>query len=283
MLIISILEEYSTQTKIFLGIFCIAFAAIFIYYGIRTIEVAFVMRKKKPLFIHKYLFLRKLTQKQQFILRQRFSFYNKLTRQQQRYFEHRLALFINDKDFIAREGFVITDEVKVLISATAVMLTFGFRNFYIGLIDKIFIYPDAFFSNVNRKYHKGEFNPGLRAIVLSWEDFEEGFNINNDNLNLGIHEFVHAIHLNSIKEHDVSSNIFQDSFKELTNLLSNDEQMKKKLTNSKYFRKYAYTNQYEFIAVIIENFIETPQEFRSQFPEIYSKVKQMLNFDFAGY
>jgi len=46
---------------------------------------------------------------------------------------------------------------------------------------------------------------------------------------------------------------------------------------------FKVTNQYEFIAVIIENFIETPQEFKSQFPEVYSKVKQMLNFDFAGY
>jgi len=247
------------------------------------IEKAYVFRKKKPLYIHKYLFLRKLPHKQQYILRQRFSFYNKLTKQQQDYFKHRLTLFIKDKDFIGREGFVITDDIKVLISATAVMLTFGFRDFYIGIIDKIFIYPDAFFSNTNKEYHKGEFNPGLRTIVLSWKDFKEGYEISNDNLNLGIHEFVHAIHLNSVKEHDVSSNIFQDTFKELTNLLSSNQQMKNKLIESKYFRDYAFSNQYEFIAVIIENFIETPLEFRKQFPEVYSKVKQMLNFDFAGY
>jgi Mlc titration factor MtfA (ptsG expression regulator) len=147
MLLVYILEEYSTQPKIFLGIFFIAFTAIFIYYGIRIVEIAFVMRKKKPLFNHKYLFLRKLSQKQRFILKQRFLFYNKLTNQQQYYFEHRIVLFIRDKDFVGRKGFVITDEVKVLISATSVMLTFGFRNFYIGLIDKIFIYPEAFFSN----------------------------------------------------------------------------------------------------------------------------------------
>ncbi len=283
MLLVYILEEYSIETKIFLAIFFVAFAAIFIYYGIRTIEIAYVMRKGKPLFIHKYLILKKLTQEQQSILRQRFFFYNKLTKEQQRYFRHRVASFIRDKDFIGRNGLVITDEVKVLISATAVMLTFGFRDFYIGIINKIFIYPDAFFSITNKNFHKGEFNPGLRAIVLSWEDFEKGFEINNDNLNLGIHEFVHAIHLNSINEHDVSSNIFQDSFKEITELLNSNETLKQKLITSKYFRDYAFSNQYEFIAVIIENFIETPQEFRSQFPEVYSKVKQMLNFNFAGY
>lgn len=278
-----IIEPYSTQTKIFLGIFFIAFSIIFIYYGIRTIEIAFVMRKKKPLFIHKYLFLRRLTKKQQSILKQRFSFYKKLNKQQQHYFEHRVASFIKDKDFIGREGLVITDEVKVLVSATAVMLTFGFRDFYIGLINKIFVYPNVFFSNTNKEYHKGEFNPMLRAIVLSWEDFKDGYEINDDNLNLGIHEFAHAIHLNSRKEHDVSSNIFQDSFNELINLLTGNSVLKQKLITYKYFREYAYSNQYEFIAVIIETFIETPQEFRSQFPEVYIKVKQMLNFNFAGY
>ena len=283
MVLVFILEQYSTQTKIFLTLFFIAFTAIFIYYGIRTIEIAYVMRKKKPLFIHKYLFLRSLTQKQQFILRQRFTFYKKLTKQQQRYFEHRVASFIKDKDFISREGLIISDEIKVLISSTAVMLTFGFRDFYIGLISKIFIYPAAFFSISNKNYHKGEFNPRLKAIVLSWEDFKEGYEISDDNLNLGIHEFTHAIHLNSRKEHDVSSNIFQDSFNELISLLTRNDELKQKLITSKYFRKYAYSNQYEFIAVIIETFIETPQEFKSQFPLVYNKIKEMLNFHFAGY
>ena len=48
-------------------------------------------------------------------------------------------------------------------------------------------------------------------------------------------------------------------------------------------RAYAFENQFEFISVLIENFIETPLEFRTKFPKIYSKVKQMLNFNFAGY
>lgn len=100
---------------------------------------------------------------------------------------------------------------------------------------------------------------------------------------MGIHEFTHAIHLNSIKERDVSSTIFSDSFKELSKLLSVNEILRNKLMASNYFRKYALTNQFEFIAVIIENFIETPKEFKKEFPEIYSKVKQMLNFSLAGY
>ncbi|WNH11313.1 zinc-dependent peptidase [Thalassobellus suaedae] len=270
-------------SKILLGILLVVLACILIYYTFRLIEMGYVLKYKKPLYNHFYLYLRKLNDKQKRVLQHQFSFYKKLSIKEKKYFEHRVVSFIQDKDFISREGAIITEEQQVLISATAVMLTFGFRDFYIGLISKIVIYPEAFYSQTNDAYHKGEFNPKLKALVLSWKDFQEGYRINNDNLNLGIHEFTHAIHLNSIKERDVSSIIFKDSFKELSILLNSKDGLKERLTKSEYFRGYAYTNQFEFLAVVIENFIETPQDFRSEFPLIYSKIKQMLNFSFGGY
>ena len=276
------IETYTLGSKIILGILFSILAYMMIHYTFKMIEMVYVMKKRKPLYKHFYTHYRRLSPNQEAILG-KYTFYNKLTSKEQRYFRHRVASFIIDKDFVPRDGLEINDEVKVLISATAVMLTFGFRDFYIGLIDKIFVYPDAFYSNSNDDYHKGEFNPKLKTLVLSWKHFLEGYDIENDNMNLGIHEFAHAIHLNAIKERDVSSTIFSDSFKELTDLLSAKEPLRQKLIASQYFRDYAYTNQFEFLAVIIESFIETPQEFRSQFPEVYAKTKQMLNFNFAGY
>ncbi|WOD44355.1 zinc-dependent peptidase [Hwangdonia lutea] len=283
MLYFLIIETYTLGSKVILGILFAALAYLFLHYAFKMTEMAYVLKHKKPLYNHFYIFLKQLNESQKSILKNQFSFYKKLSDKEKKYFEHRVALFIKDKDFIGRDGNRITDEMKVLISATAVMLTFGFRDFYIGVISKIVIYPNKFYSNTNKAYHRGEFNPKLKALVLSWDDFKAGFNDGKDNLNLGIHEFTHAIHINSIKERDVSSTIFSDSFKELTKLLSTNEALRNRLLNSDYFRKYAFTNQFEFVAVIIENFIETPQEFKSQFPKVYAKVKQMLNFKIAGY
>lgn len=278
-----IVETFTFGSKIILGILFAALAYMFFFFAFKMVEMAYVMKYKRPLYNHFYLHLRKLNAKQKRILTNEFRFYNKLSSKEKRYFEHRVASFIKDKDFIGRDGNTITDEMKVLVSATAVMLTFGFRDFYIGFISRIVIYPSKFYSNTNRAYHKGEFNPKLKALVLSWEDFKEGFNVANDNLNLGIHEITHAIHINSLKERDVSSTIFSDSFKELSVLLSEKDGLRNSLMSSTYFRKYAYTNQFEFLAVAIENFIETPQDFKSQFPEVYLKIKQMLNFNVRGY
>jgi len=280
---IIIIEEFTVGSKIVLGIFITFLLVMLLNYALKMVELSYVMRRKKPFYIHLPFFLKRLDNNKKSILKQQFRFYNRLDDKQQRIFEHRLASFIKDKYFIGREGLVVTEEMKVLISATAVMLTFGFRDFYIGLLDRIFIYPDEFYSRANDEYHKGEFNPKLKTLVLSWKDFRQGFKNQHDKINLGIHEFAHAIHLNSMKERDISSTIFSDSFKELTDLLTNEEKLRKALIDSKYFRDYAFTNQFEFLAVIIETFIESPQEFKSQFPEVYDKTKQMLNFDFAGY
>lgn len=272
------LAQHTTESKVILGVCFVVLGLMIVYFALRTLEMAYVLRKKKPYYVHFYTRLRTLSHAQKAILRKDFSFYNKLSAKHKRYFEHRLASFIKDKDFIGRGNIKITDEMRVLISATAVMLTFGFRDFYIGIISKIVIYPEPYYSNINKTYHKGEFNPRLKALVLSWKDFKHGYQIDNDNFNLGIHEITHAIHLNSLKERDVSSTIFKDSFKELTDLLSADTKLRQELIQSEYFRGYAYTNQFEFLAVLIENFIETPDSFRNAFPLIYYKVRQMLNF-----
>ena len=85
------------------------------------------------------LFKKELSNRQQSILEHKFSFYNKLKKEEQAIFRHRLAIFINNKEFIGREGLKVDDEMKTLISATAVMLTFGFRNYRIELLDKVII------------------------------------------------------------------------------------------------------------------------------------------------
>ncbi|GAA4886537.1 zinc-dependent peptidase [Flaviramulus aquimarinus] len=247
------------------------------------LEIIYTLFSKRPAFVHFYPFIKKLNSNQTNILKQQFTFYNRLDAKHQRYFRHRLASFIDDKSFVGRDGFLITEEVKVLVSATALMLTFGFRDFIIHSVKSIIIYPTEYYSELNKVNHKGEFNASLKAIVLSWNNFIEGYRIENDKLNLGIHEFAHAIHFNSIYQDDINSVIFIDTFTQLRNMFSSNKNFKEKLITSEYLRSYAFTNDFELLAVILETFIETPQEFKRQFPEVYSKVKQMLNFNFSGY
>jgi len=269
------------------AVFVLGFAAIvalsILYFLFLLIEHVYGLNYFKPLITYFHPLKRKLEENQRLILEQEFSFYKSLSTKHKRIFEHRVFRFINDKKFISRKDLAITDEMKILISATAIMLTFGFRKYLIDSIETIIIYPDEYYSELNDAYHKGEFNPMAQALVLSWKDFLEGYLDESDNINLGIHEMIHAIHLNSIKKTDISALIFKKKFVELTNYLSLNESIRASLIKSDYFRDYAFTNQYEFLAVLVETFMETPQEFRVQFPDIYIKIKGMLNFNFSGY
>lgn len=276
-------EINPTFRLVMLIIFFVGLAVVLLSKFYAFFESIYASKYKRPFFLNAVLFKKALTNPQLSILNKEFDFYKRLDENEKAIFRHRLATFINSKEFIGREGLKLDDEMRTLISATAVMLTFGFRNYIIELIDKIIVYPKAYYSNLNETYHKGETNPQLKAIVFSWEDFKKGYHIGDDNLNLGIHEFGHAIHLNAFGKNDISSEIFKDGFNKLATYLQEHKMVRNNLTTSKYFRAYAYTNQFEFFAVVLENFIETPDEFRNKFPELYGYMKQMLNFNFAGY
>ena len=263
---------------VLIGLASIVISRLYVFF-----EQVYASWFKRPFFVHIPYFEREITSEQKTILSKEFDFYNKLEAKQKKRFEHRLANYLRNKRFVGREGFEISEEVQVLISATAVMLTFGFRNYMLPMVETILVYPSVFYSTTNETYHKGEFNPMLRIMALSWEHFVDGYDISNDNINLGIHEFAHVIHLSSLKSNDISSIIFAENFKEMTDFLSKNQVLRERLIASEYFRDYAYTNQFEFVAVIIETFIETPADFRQQFPMLYKKTRQMLNFNFAGY
>ncbi|WCO01156.1 zinc-dependent peptidase [Psychroserpens ponticola] len=282
-------QELSPEAELVfdaLLLFIISLAVFFMLFKLfNFIEMAYIEYIKKRLFYnHLYFNKKTLSQNHKSILKQKIKFYNNLSKKHQSYFEHRVYKIINRTEFIGKE-LDVSDEMKLVISATLVKLTFGLRDYKIDSVERILIYPEAFYSQINKNYHKGEFNFGYRAIVLSWKDVLHGYHIDDDNLNLAVHEFIHAIHFYymNVRKRSTSSAIFLDSFYELTQDLDKNSSLKAELVSSDYIREYAFTNQFEFLAVIIETFIETPHEFRSQFPEIYIKVKGMLNFNFSGY
>jgi len=76
----------------------------------------------------------------------------------------------------------------------AIQLSFGLKNYLYPLFHTIIIYPKAYKSTITNKMHQGESNPKLGVLIFSWESFNEGIRIENDNLNLGLHEFTHGLH-----------------------------------------------------------------------------------------
>ncbi|CAM1370846.1 conserved hypothetical protein [Tenacibaculum litoreum] len=261
-------------------VFLIKYTAFFLGFigvGVNVVESIYVYIFNKPIFVHFYPIKKKLPKKKKEFLVENVRFYKKLDEKQKVYFEHRLTKFIRTYDFVERDDFELTPEAKVLIAASYIKLTFGMRKYLTTTFDKIIIYPTSFYSTITKQYHKGEFNPRLKSIVFSWEDFLLGDIVLNDNLNLGIHEFSHALTFHGRKSKDVSARIYYRLFEEITSFMK-DEANVERIKTSRYFREYALTNKLEFVAVIMEHFFETPEDLQQQFPQLYKKIQLMLNY-----
>ncbi len=225
---------------------------------------------------------RELNEFQRGLIVRYFAFYRRLSLSDKKRFEHRVKKFIENHNFVGREGVVVTERMKLFISSTAVMLTFGMRRYLFSEFDNIIIYPKDYFSQITKMQHKGETNPRYRTIVFSWNDFMEGIKVEDDNLNLGLHELSHALHFTCLKRKNFASKYFINKFDELL-LRLRDRRLQRKIVKSGYLREYGFKNKYEFLSVLIEHFFETPNEFKQKLPEIYNYVSQMLNLDTADF
>ncbi len=266
----------------FLAIFTLLlFAAVLFFFVTHfvsaVVEPVYMAVFKKPVYVYFYPVLKTLPDEQRHFLENNFTFYRKLSEKKKRYFEHRMFHFLERYRFFGKNGLVVTDEMRVMIAATYIMLTFGFRVYLFDVFDKIVIYPDSYHSTIKDEDHNGEFNPQVRAIVFSWKHFAEGYALDSDNLNLGIHEFTHAIHYYGLQKKDNAAALFAKIYEQIL-VEINYPANKRKLIESNYFRIYAYTNSFEFIAVLLEHFFETPEQFRREFPVLYDHVRVMINY-----
>lgn len=212
------------------------------------------------------------------LLLNKFPYYSQLNKDQRTKFLERILTFIAEKEFETREGLVLTEEMVVLISATAIQLTFGLERYLFPHFSEIIIYPDQYFSRRAQAYHKGEVNlAGI--VVLSWSDFQKGHSI-QDGVNLGLHEWAHVLRFDRIKNHNYDSFFLQyyDKWLHVSKKEFNN------LTNGKasIFRKYGGANPVEFLAVCIEVFFEKPELFKAELPELYKHTTILLNQDPAA-
>lgn len=259
----------------FTGMFLVVFSRIWIF-----VEQQYAQYFYKPFFYYPILVPLSISASARRTLEREFSFYKQLSKPDQRRFRHRLSSTMKSIEFHARDGLELTETMPVLISSTIVMMTFGFRDYALPNLEHVVLYPGPYYSELGDDLHKGEYSPLYKTLAFSWSDFQQGYDIANDNLNLGIHEFSHVLHIKCHFGTDISSQIYNDGVEALKNFLRAHEGLRQDLIKTDYFRAYAFTNELEFLAVLIECFFETPQAFQREFPEIYTLVRRMLNFKY---
>lgn len=203
-----------------------------------------------------------------------FSYYTTLNGHNKNLFVERLLIFIRSKHFVSQKNLEVNNKVKAIVSASAVQLTLGLKDWQLGYFDTIILFPADFKNEISGLYLKGETN--LTGFVsFSWKSFIEGYRIPNDNINLGLHEFAHALRFNGIRGEN-NDYFFENYFwKWYCYAYKEFYKLQKGLPS--IFRSYGGANINEFLSVAIEHFFESPQQFKNNAPELYSATAILLN------
>jgi Mlc titration factor MtfA (ptsG expression regulator) len=227
-----------------------------------------------------FIKLKPLSIDEERFISQNFPIYKELPPQLKIKCNKRIVWFRSKKNFVFYGEIERQEELKLLLSATSVIMTLGLRQFRMGRsLLRMIIYPTHYYSKVNHQHHLGEYNPKLKTIVLSADNIWEGFGAMMDNKNLAMHEFAHALSFEMASTNSWQSRKFKVGLRRIK-MLFKEEDFQVKLAVSQYFREYGLTNIQEFFSVAVENYFETPAIFKNDFPELFEVMRVMLNFDF---
>ena len=209
------------------------------------------------------------------LLAVKFPYYKLLDEREQSVFVSRLKTIRYEKQFIGH-GLAITEEMEIIVSAAIVQLTFGLDQFELESLRLIELTPEAFYSRFVGADVKGLAITGGK-LILSWADFEQGYMVADDKINLGLHELAHAFWLNYFVQHEARIDFDEWNTQALVEL-----QKMRDNTRPNFLRNYAATNIEEFWACSVEAFFEAPIEFKRAIPRLYHTLCTILNQDMAA-
>lgn len=190
-------------------------------------------------------------------------------------FMERVVKFIENKKFeyIDLEA---DEKIPLLISATAIQLTFGLDHFLLDYFNTIYIIKDRYTYGLTSTPYEGHVSED--GIYFSWAHFMREYSDYSDGQNVGLHEMAHALTYVNFTTHEGMDRKFHDSFVHFS-AVARPVYDRMKAGETNLLNPYAATNYQEFWAVCCETFFERSADFKHQLPELYGALCTLLNQD----
>ncbi len=209
------------------------------------------------------------------IISKQISYFNELLPEFKKKFICRVHNYIKGKEF-HYIGLEPKEEIPVLVSASAVQVTFGLKSYRMQEFKNIYVLADAYRMDSDEELYIGHVMP--EGIYISWKHFLYGYADNTDNINVAIHEMSHALVFNNFFTQlgtDRNFRLNYEKFSTTTGPILADVITKRK----SYLRNYAFSNIHEFWAVSVEAFFENPAGLKENMPDLYEALCRVLNQD----
>ena len=193
--------------------------------------------------------------------------------------------FLRRVPFMGAGGLEVDDTMRWVIGAQACLVTLGHADDGYDALHGITLHPDEFVVEESFEDEEtGVVTEGWRAlsglsidgdrIVLSWRDVLEAES-RDDGYNVVIHEFTHFLEQTRPGGDPAAHAALEAAYGSLCDAIDRGEPT--------LIDPYGAEDLTEFLAVSAESFFGSPQDLRSQHPELYAVLATSFALDPASW
>ena len=195
-------------------------------------------------------------------------------------FEQGVRLFLSDKR-ITGVGVSATDELRVLVAASAVTLSVGWDDYAWPQLSEVLLYAQDF----DRHYAfdspdlSGQTHP-WGTVILSVPTLIESFARPDDAFHVGFHEFAHLLDVESAHFDGAPAGLGDDAARQWAEVL---EAERGRLRKGGVIDPYGERDPVEFFAVAVEAFFECPEDLAHEHPRLHGLLRDFFRQDPAAW
>jgi Mlc titration factor MtfA (ptsG expression regulator) len=196
-------------------------------------------------------------------------------------FEEDLRVFMAEKR-ITGVGIEASEELRLLVAASAVTLSVGWRDYEWDRLTEVLLYPQDFDRDYGFEMRElsGRAH-GWGTVILSAPALLQSFEYPDDGYHVGVHEFAHLVQMEEARFAEIPPGLGPAGSREWTELV--DAEMDRLRRGKSALDPYAAESPIEFLAVAVEAFFEIPLELRSRHREVYDMLAAYFRQDPAAW
>jgi len=195
-------------------------------------------------------------------------------------FHQQVQIFLAEKR-ITGVKMHVSEETKLLVAASAVMLTVGWPGHAWDKLAEVLVYPDDF----DRDYRFGGTDFSGQAhpwgiVILSEPALHRSF-ATTDGHHLGVHEFAHLLDLAHTRFDGIPPYLSDESVQKWVTIMGKEEERLRR--GDSQLSPYGLSGPEELFAVALEAFFQTPAALKRSHDELYSFLSSYFQQDPAAW
>ncbi len=206
--------------------------------------------------------------------------------------EDRLRIFLAEKTWVGCGGLTVTDEMKLTVSALAVLVTLGFENDWdFRRVKSILLYPTSFRSpRPEDDYEDDELGETIAdgqawyrgPVILNWSQVIDEARHPDHGFNVVVHEFTHQLDFLDGSTDGTPPLANQTLISQWATVMSAALERHRVVLASRqhaFFSQQASDSPTEFFADSSESFFCRPNDLAEHEPDVFALLQSYFHLD----